>query len=90
MILHAPAVDIHFLPETKTLLSHRSVLAVRGKWMAKYIINKDSGIPTCTICGRPLPHYCANMTEINLDDVRHCYFCGMPMERFYYPGGKDK
>lgn len=56
--------------------------------MAKYIIHEEKQIPTCTICGRPIPKFAPKDVEIDIDEIRHCYFCGSPMERFYYPKGE--
>ena len=56
--------------------------------MAKYIIHKEKQIPTCTICGRPIPKFAPKDVEIDMDEIKHCYFCSSPMERFYYPKGE--
>lgn len=58
--------------------------------MAKYIISNKDGVPHCAICGRVMPECGPNAINIIPSEIRHCYFCGTPMEMFYYPEGEDK
>ena len=57
--------------------------------MAKYLINKEDGVPHCTVYGRVMPDCGPNAINITVSDVRYCYFCGTPMEMFYYPKGEE-
>ena len=56
--------------------------------MAKYLLSLDKKIPKCTICGRMIPFCGPDGTEIDTKEIRHCYFCGSPMEPFIYPKGE--
>ena len=53
--------------------------------MAKYIISYKDGVPYCTLCGRVMPECGPNAINIDLSEIRHCYFCGASMEPFTYP-----
>ena len=88
MIFHAPAVATLFLQVKNMDQSQKNAPSVRRSYMAKYIIHEEKQIPTCTICGRPIPKFAPKDVEIDMDEIRHCYFCGSPMERFYYPKGE--
>lgn len=57
--------------------------------MAKYLVSHIDGVPHCTVCGRIIPECGPNAINIDLAEVRYCYFCGSPMDRFYYPEGEE-
>ena len=54
----------------------------------KYIIEKETGIPCCPVCGQPIPDCAPGAINIDPCFVNYCYFCGAHMERFYYPEEK--
>lgn len=58
--------------------------------MAKYLWLREKKTPNCTICGRIIPFCGPDGIKINTKEIRHCYFCGSPMEPFIYPGGENE
>ena len=58
--------------------------------MAKYLWLREKKTPNCTICRRIIPFCGPDGTKIDTKEIRHCYFCGSPMEPFIYPGGENE
>ena len=58
--------------------------------MAKYLINKESGVPTCPICGATIPDCGPNGINIISTDIHYCYKCGVHMDIFYHSKGENK
>lgn len=56
--------------------------------MAHYLWLREKCTPNCTICGRIMPYCGIDGIEIDPKEVRHCYFCGSPMDLFTYPKGE--
>ena len=57
--------------------------------MAKYLWLREKKTPNCTICGRVIPFCGPDGIEIDTKEIRHCYFCGSPMEPFIYSKGEN-